>query len=287
LWIHDSRGDRQITSEGYSFWPSISPDGKKLYYLVRTGGTETFIKGGLWVANLETGQRQRLLSDFHMGRYTLSPDGQRVAFTAVDETGHAPVWLASLNGETQPKRLTTMDCWIAYFGSPGEVIFEGDDKGSPSIFRIKEDGTGLQKMLPTSFLIAQGVSPDGRWLAAQDASAWGALALFPAGGGPPTRVCNGCSMPQGTDPLPTSMQWSPDGRFLYLKYATSTYAIPLQPGSVLPRIPASGFASKEAVAAIPGAKLVSDQDVYPGPNPSIYAYVKVSAQRNIYRVPAP
>ena len=25
LWVHDSRGDRQITSEGYSFWPSISP----------------------------------------------------------------------------------------------------------------------------------------------------------------------------------------------------------------------------------------------------------------------
>ena len=37
VWVHDSHGDRQMTSEGYSFLPSISPDGRKLYYLVRTG----------------------------------------------------------------------------------------------------------------------------------------------------------------------------------------------------------------------------------------------------------
>jgi hypothetical protein len=83
------------------------------------------------------------------------------------------------------------------------------------------------------------------------------------------------------------MKWTPDGRFLYLKFATSTYSIPLQPGQLLPPIPASGIASKEAVAALPGARLVSEEDVYPGPNPSVYAFVKVSTQRNIYRVPVP
>ena len=31
-----------------------------------------------------------------------SPDGQRVVFTAVDEKGRTPVWLASLNGQTAP-----------------------------------------------------------------------------------------------------------------------------------------------------------------------------------------
>ena len=38
LWIHDARGDRQVTSEAYAFLPSFSADGKKLYYLVRAGG---------------------------------------------------------------------------------------------------------------------------------------------------------------------------------------------------------------------------------------------------------
>jgi dipeptidyl aminopeptidase/acylaminoacyl peptidase len=287
LWVHDSRGERQITSEGYAYWPSISPDGKKLYYLVRAGGTESFIKGGLWITNLDSGHRQRLLPDFQMQRYTISPDGQRVVFTAVDEKGRTPVWVASLNGQTAPRRLTTMDSWDAYFGAPGEVVFEGDEKGTPYIYRIKEDGSELQKMLPTPFLIALGVSPDGRWVPAQDSSAWGALVLYAAGGGSRKRVCEGCSMPQGTDPVPPSMKWTPDGRFLYLKFTTSTYAIPLQPGRLLPPIPDSGLASKEAVAALPGARLVAEKDVYPGPNPSVYAYVRVSTQRNIYSVPLP
>ena len=107
VWVHDSRGDRQITSEGFAFLPSISPDGKKLYYLVRAGGARNLVSGGLWVADLESGQRQRLLPDFLMQHYTISADGQRVVFVAADDTGRTPVWLASLDGRTAPRQLTT------------------------------------------------------------------------------------------------------------------------------------------------------------------------------------
>ena len=56
----------------------------------------------------------------------------------------------------------------------------------------------------------------------------------------------------------------------------------------MPPVPASGFQTKDAVAALPGAQLISDKDnVFPGPNPSIYAFTKVATQRNIYRVPVP
>ena len=73
---------------------------------------------------------------------------------------------------------------------------------------------------------------------------------------------------------------------MYLKFSGSVYAIPLQPGQVLPRIPAEGFPSKEAVAALPGARLVSaDDSAVTGPNPSIYAFTKQTTHRNIYRVP--
>ena len=65
------------------------------------------------------------------------------------------------------------------------------------------------------------------------------------------------------------MSWTPDGRFLYLKFEASMYAIPLQPGQVLPPIPASGFPTKDAVAAVPGARLISQEaSVFPGPDPS-------------------
>jgi Tol biopolymer transport system component len=45
LWAHDSSGERQITSDGYAFLPSFSPDGSKLYFLLRTGG-KNFVSGG-------------------------------------------------------------------------------------------------------------------------------------------------------------------------------------------------------------------------------------------------
>jgi Tol biopolymer transport system component len=82
LWIHDARGDRQVTSEAYSFLPSFSSDGNKLYYLVRDAGGLHTIRGGLWVMDLASGERQRLLPDFLMEHYSVSRDGQRVVFVS-------------------------------------------------------------------------------------------------------------------------------------------------------------------------------------------------------------
>ena len=287
VWIHDARGDRQVSSEGFAYYPSISPDGKKVFYLVRSGGVRNWISGGLWAADLSSGQRQRLLPDFVMLWYAISPDGQRVVFVSVDDTGHTPLWLASLDGRSAPRRLSTMDSGMAFFGAPGEVVFGNQEQAALLIYRVKEDGSELRKMFSTP-LFAQGASPDGRWVVAADPAAWGTMMLYPAAGGSPVRVCDACSEPQGTDPIPMPMKWTPDGRVVYLKFGKSTYAIPLKPGEMLPPVPPSGFPSKEAVAALPGAVLISDQEnVYPGPNPSVYAFVKTAAQRNIYRVPVP
>jgi hypothetical protein len=50
VWFHDSRGDRQITSEGYGLLPSVSPDARKLYYLLRAGGAQHYVSpDGKWV----------------------------------------------------------------------------------------------------------------------------------------------------------------------------------------------------------------------------------------------
>ena len=287
VWIHDARGDRQITSEGFSFLPTISPDGKQLYYLVRTYGGRSWYQGDLWVVDLGTGQRQQLFPDFQIKQYSLSADGQRAVFVAVEEDGRSPVWLASLDGRTPPRQLTTMDAGQAFFGAPGEVVF-GSVEEPGFIYRIKEDGGDLQKMVEkVAPLLPFAVSPDGRWVPVMDPQAWGALMVYPAGSGSPVRLCDRCSPPQGTDPMPPPLSWTPDGTLVYLKFGSSTYAIPLRPGQSLPPVPPSGFPSKDAVAALPGATLVSDQEVYPGPDPSIYAFTKVTSHRNIYRVHVP
>jgi hypothetical protein len=206
-------------------------------------------------------------------------------FSAVDETGRTPVWLASLNSQTPPRQLTTIDSGAAFFGAPGEVVFGSQQTDDIFIYRIKDDGTELQKMIPTPMLIPFGISPDGRWVSAQTPNQYGDSLIYTAGSDSPTRICGDCSQPQGTDIIPPPISWAPDGKFAYLKFKNSTYAIPLQPGQMLPPIPANGFQSKEAVAALPGARLVSEESVFPGPDPSIYAFTKVTTQRNIYRVP--
>src|SRR5437016_5814810 len=126
---------RSATSEGFAFFPTISPDRKKVYYLVRAGGARNFLTGELWVADLESGQRERLLPDFRLRHYNISADGERIVFVAADEKGRTPVWLTSLSGRTAPRQLTTIDGWVAPFGGPGEVIFAGEEKPSGPIYR--------------------------------------------------------------------------------------------------------------------------------------------------------
>jgi eukaryotic-like serine/threonine-protein kinase len=283
LWIHDGRGDRQITSEGYSFMPSISPDGKKLYYLVRSNGLRAWNQGALWVADLDSGRRQPLFSDRQLLHYSLSADGQRIVFVTIDDQAHSPVWVAPLTNPTAARQISTANASFAYFGRPGEVVFGGAEDFA--IMRITEGGGEPQKVIPTP-LMPLGVSSDGEWIAVQDPRAWGALIVYPTRGGPPLRLCDRCAPPWGTETIPFYLGWSPDRKFLLWNFSGSMYSIPLAPGGMLPRIPALGLQSNAAVAALPGARLVTNEPhAFPGPNSSMYVVMKVTTQRNIYRVP--
>jgi len=83
--------------------------------------------------------------------------------------------------------------------------------------------------------------------------------------------------------------WSPDGKFVYLHdtLLRQTVAVPLKRGELLPPLPASGIASPAAAAALPGARMIEQPRAFGGPNPSVYAFARVTTHRNIYRVPVP
>jgi hypothetical protein len=291
VWIHDAQGDRQITSEGFAFFPTLSPDTKKIFYLVRTGGGQAALHGGLWVTDLTSGQRQALLPDFKIRFYSISADGRRVLFVAADAQGHSPVWLAALDGRTPPSKVTAINSAVAFFSGDDEVVFAGEESGSYFLFRSKIDGSDVRKVSEAPMLFPFNVSPDGHWVAAAEGPKpenRDVLQVYPVDGGSPRFVCR-CYPPPTFDngPEPPLMSWTPDERFVYLKMEGSTYAIPLKPRQSLPDLSASGLQSKRAVAALAGAVLVSDGVVFPGPTPQVYAYMKVSTHRNIYRVPVP
>jgi hypothetical protein len=207
-----------------------------------------------------------------------------VVFVAAGETERSPVWLAALDGRSAPRRLVDKDGLQAFFGAEGEVIFAAREGGTNAMYRIREDGSQLQKIVEASNIFS--VAPDGQWV-----TTWvppNGVTAHPLGGGSPALICETCAQ-AGTfesSPWAPPVSWSRDGKFIYLKFNRSTYAIPLRPGRALPPMPASGL-TEEGVVALPGARRIADVGAFAGPNPSLYAFTRVATQRNIYRVPVP
>jgi Tol biopolymer transport system component len=240
------------------------------------------------VMDLASGERQRVLPDYLMEHFSVSRDGQRVVFVSANDTGHLGVWLATLDGRSPPRRLTGSEGLQAFFGSGGEIFFAAQEKCGTFLYRVKEDGSGLKKVIPQPIYFLFGVSPDGKhvaaWVNGSTEETANAVFVYPVEGGSPIMVCGTCG---GRDSeVPQFLSWSPDGTFLYVHiWAQATYAVPLRAGQMLPAFPPAGIRSAEDAAALPGAKPFPVPAAFPGPAPSVYAYSKISAQRNIYRVP--
>jgi Tol biopolymer transport system component len=289
LWVHTEQGDRQITSQGFASLPQLSTDGKKLYYLLRSQSNRRFVSGELWVANLETGSQERLLSEFVMEHYSVSADGKRIVFAAIDEMGHSPVWLATLDGTAAPRRLSTVDAVRTFFGANGDVYFLGaEDESTKFVYRVREDGSGLQKALDHPMAYFYDVSPDAKSLAVLEGNV---VQVSPVGGGPVTVICRLCGAAGGENRgiTPPAIHWSPDGKFVYLNDRQShrIYAVPLGAGASLPSLPASGLSAMADAAAWPGIQVINEALAFSGPNPSVYAFPRVTTQRNIYRISVP
>jgi len=287
VWVHDAQGERQVSSEGYATLPVFSADGKKIYYLVSGEAAVVFTAGQLWVADLETNRAERALPGVLMTGFDVSADGKRVVYAALDPQGKSRLWLASLERHFSPRQLLAAEeAASPRFGSPGELLFLGWENGTRYFYRVKEDGTGREKVVPSAMGWRFEVSPDKQWVipsvALGEEGQWQVMA-FPLNGGPAVRVCDSCNV-----------RWAPDGKFLYVVYGSrsgmesaKTYALPLRSGRALPSLPAGGIQSEADLARLPGARAVPGGDIAPGPNPSTYAFPRVSAQRNLYRVPVP
>jgi hypothetical protein len=93
-------------------------------------------------------------------------------------------------------------------------------------------------------------------------------------------------------PPQTGIKWSGDGKYLFLEGKVAynvgkTFVLPLAPGQVVPERLIHGLPSLEEIVQIPGARAIPVVDVAPGPTADIYAFTRVTVQRNLYRVPVP
>ncbi|HLX84314.1 MAG TPA: protein kinase [Terriglobales bacterium] len=192
VWVHDSRGDREVSSEGYSSLTptgaAFSPDGKKLYYLVHRGTSRAFSGAGdLCVTELDSGRSEVVLTGFSITAYAISLDGKLVAFVAVDAAGKASLWEASLDRRFAPRQLAqTIAEARPIFDNAGQLYFAAAEGKVNYVYRIQADGTGLQKAIPNPIVFFGGVSPDAKWVlalaAAPDESASVAFMAYPREG---------------------------------------------------------------------------------------------------------
>ena len=289
LWIHDERGDRQITFEGYASLPSFSPDRKRLYYLQQSGASRRYVSGELWVADVDTGRRERLFRDLVLADYSVSRDGRRIVLVAIADEGTTSVWLADSDGHTAPRRLPATNAARAFFGANDEVIFVGfDASGSHFLYRVDDDGRSPRKAFAEPVIHVYAVSPDGG-----TAAVWrgGGVELVSLQDGPTITASIICAAAGGDNrgTTPPCASWAPDGKalFLYDRTGGHVYSLPLPHEGALPQVPPGGFASGSQIAALAGVRDIVEPTAFPSRDPSTYAFFHVTTQRNIYRVRLP
>ena len=291
VWLHDSKGERTVSLEGFARAPKFTPDGTRLLYIVNRG--ESPVRGELWMAELRSGLSEPLLPGFLIGTggasaarvpYDISPDGQQVVVEAFDTEKKSRLWIAPIDRRSPPHQIRNVEGDGPVFGGTDEVLFRGREGDYGFAYRVRVDGSGLRKANDRPVIETMDVSPDGRWLIVyarpSREEAGGTLAL-PLGGGSPVQVFG-----RGI-----SVRWSRDGRHLFVNPAEGTdartYVVPVPPGQTFPVMSAHGFRSEAEIAAIPGIRVIGDDDVAPGPTVDRYAFSRETVQRNLYRIPVP
>jgi DNA-binding winged helix-turn-helix (wHTH) protein/Tol biopolymer transport system component len=284
VWVHDIHGDRQISSEGFASIPGLgfgsdnvrsvfSPDGKKLYYLVRKQNSHAWTSGELWSADLDSGQSEVVLPGITIDLvFDIASDGKRVIFKTTEENGISHVSVASLDRLTPPQLVTASVASSPGFGPAGQIYFVAQDGAQ---WRLH---SGAAESSALSFNLNATVSPLGNWWITGPAPAF----AHPVQKGPDTLICNFCSA-----------GWGPGGRF-FLRFrgvgemgGGKMIVIALHPGQELPMFPQGGLNKIEDAKGLHVVAQIdmSDKAIWaPGPDSSVYAYTRVTVQRNLYRI---
>jgi dipeptidyl aminopeptidase/acylaminoacyl peptidase len=301
--LGDGSAERAIVSEGR---PRIarpengspfSPDGKTLYYLQIARGSNdvgdamltAFTSGELWAVDVESGQARAVFPGLNITRFSVAPDGRRIAFTTADSDG-PHLWVAALDRQSPPRKLPVTSPESPRFAN--EYIYylargPASQGASPqTVHRVRVDGTGDERVWTKDFTRG-AVSPTGRHLALTERG-------FADGAGDvaETRVVDwqtGSAIPICKE---CSGWWSDDGAWFIIAQQSRAgdklglYLLPTRGDTELPEVPAGGFAALADAAHVKGARVINQAgDVGVSATPDRYAFVREIVHRNLFRIP--
>jgi Tol biopolymer transport system component len=280
VWFHDDSGDRQISTEGVAYFPQLSPDGKRLYYLLRQHA-DYGSSSELRAMDLASNKTDNILPGVLVADYDISRNEQYVVYTTRHPGQEPQIWYAALDRRSPP-RLIVQAGDRPSFGANDEIIYRQLGAKTNYLGRVRIDGSRHERVIDSPILNKLNVSPDGAWaavfMAGPGQEAGTQIALVPLSGGEPRRMCSYSCAPQ----------WSPDGKFVYISTVPlgnsgSTLAIAIPNGKGVPDLPAAGITSR--TPTLPNAQVIPNVVQAPGPNTSTYAFLKTDVQRNLFRIP--
>ena len=278
VWMHDAAGNHAISLEGSAEAPRLSPDGKRLYYLLRKSSSSNVSE--LWRKDLASGKSDPVLTGQRIVDYDVSRDEARVAFTVLmgDES---QIFLAATD-RSSPPRLVVQGGDMVSFGA-GQLIFRQLGGKANYLARVQEDGSGLTRILETKIVEISGVSPDGEWATVAGIGSVPGNFAVALRDHAQRRICAGACF----------VQWSADGKYLYVS-ATSrfsraastkhTYIIRIPHGFEPLDLPASGI-DRVSAEELAGIQSIPQGDMSPGPDPQTYAFASAAFQGNLFRIP--
>jgi serine/threonine protein kinase len=290
IWIHDGKGEHQMSSEGDAFSTTFSADRTKLFYLKRAGQNDV---AELWSTELTSGRSDRVVPGYgidatlpdYYASYAVTKNGDRVAFVKNDEKGISHLWIASTDHRSSPEQLASVENEDEPMFLPnGNVLYRASEGGKNYIYTRQQDGSGRKKLLDEAILDLTAVSPDGRWIVVlqkDDANKdhpYRELA-YPNGGGRPVVVCGGCFV-----------GWSVDGKYLIVQTGPSpnsqsqAYLLSVSGKRGLPELPPEGLGGPEDLRKS-GKGILLPRGVDSVLGPENYSYTVTNIRRNIYRIP--
>jgi hypothetical protein len=286
----------------------------------------TFIRGGdfgassnpgqVWVKLLPAGQPVQLTQDqWQKERPVFSPDGSRVIYTAVTQgfrwdSWHVPV----LGGAPQPflpnasglswiddRRLLYSEITSGvHMGIVTSTETRSDHRWVYHLYRMKDDGSAKQMIVPDDVNNLMTVSPDGQWafaLMLRSAAEGGDtyMQLISTRGDARVPVCNdACVLGFGPVRLQSMpLSWSADGGSLFvsLQYfglrTGRTVILPYRSDVPPERLWPKGLRTEVDIAANPGARVINERNVFPAHVSSAYLFWRRTTFSNLYRIPIP
>ena len=143
--------------------PSMSADGQKICFRVTRGAGTGQSPSELWVADIKSGQTQRLFPGQMITGYDIARDDKVVAAVQGPES-RSELWLAWLDGREAARPLPDVVGDNPRFDPHGDIWFRKTEGQTASMSRIRQDGTNLERLFEVTGTVFGMVSPDGEWL---------------------------------------------------------------------------------------------------------------------------